>query len=99
MSAFNRLHWNGRAPASALASTNVSFGKGIKPRNLRLCEPGATHISLAGNWAGMTQQLHDLGAVMASTLNDAAILNQRGRFPRFDPSAGAHLTPECRPPF
>ena len=84
MSAPNRLHWIGKPHATAPQSANVSFGKGIEPHNLRLCDHGAAHVSLAGDWAGMTQGLHALGNVIASTLNDAAILTQRGRFPQFD---------------
>jgi putative heme degradation protein len=75
----NRLAWVGeRTPDDA---GSVGFGKGIEPRNLRLCPPGAAHVSLAGDWVGMARGLHDLGDVLATTLNPAAILTQAGRFP------------------
>ena len=82
MTLHNRLNWIGGATRKS--ADGSSFGKGIEPRNLRLCEHGAAHVSLAGDWSGMAQGLHELGDVVASTLNDAAILTQRGRFPRFD---------------
>jgi putative heme degradation protein len=78
----NRLAWiDGRTLDGATAA---GFGKGIAPRNLRLCQHGAAHVSLAGNWAGLARGLHDLGDVFATTLNQAAILTQAGRFPQFD---------------
>lgn len=91
MSTLNRLHWIGTPLVTIPATTNASFGKGIEPRNLRLCEHGATHISLAGDWAAMAQELQHLGNVMASTLNDAAILTQRGRFPSFELCPGGRF--------
>ena len=84
MSASNRLHWIGKSPNAVTAPPNASFGKGIEPRNLRLCDHGAAHVSLSGDWAVMAQAFHGLGNVVASTLNDAAILTQRGRFPQFE---------------
>lgn len=91
MSAPNRLHWIGNPPVTIPATANASFGKGIAPRNLRLCEHGATHISLAGEWPALAQELQHLGNVMASTLNDAAILTQRGRFPSFELCPGGRF--------
>lgn len=87
----NRLHWISKSPGAFTASPNVSFGKGIEPRNLRLCDHGAAHVSLADDWAAMAQGLHGLGNVVASTLNDAAILTQRGRFPSFEVCPGGRF--------
>jgi putative heme degradation protein len=84
MNASNRLQWIAKSPSTMTAPPKVSFGKGIEPRNLRLCDHGAAHVSLAGDWAALAQGLHGLGQVVASTLNDAAILTQRGRFPEFE---------------
>lgn len=79
----NRLKWMGSAELDA-TQVGSGFGKGIEPRNLRLCAHGATHVSLAGDWVELAQGLHELGDVVATTLNDAAMLTQSGRFPRFD---------------
>ena len=91
MNAPNRLHWKGSRSTGAPSTATTAFGKGIEPHNLRLCDHGAAHVSLAGDWAGMAQGLHALGNVVASTLNDAAILTQRGRFPQFDICPGGRF--------
>jgi len=92
MTLHNRLKWMGRDRGGTGSTTSGhSFGKGIEPCNLRLCEHGATHVSMAGDWAGIAQGLHGLGDVVATTLNDAAILSQRGRFPRFDLCPGGRF--------
>jgi putative heme degradation protein len=74
----NRLAW---VDSRAAAGAPSGFGKGIDPCHLRLSEQDAVHVSLAGDWAGIARSFHALGDVFASTLNEAAILTQAGRFP------------------
>lgn len=66
------------------AAITSGFGKGIEAGNLRLCQHGAVHVSLADDWAGIAQRLQSLGDVFATTQNAVAVLKQMGRFPAFD---------------
>jgi putative heme degradation protein len=74
----NRFAW---VDSRAAAGAPSGFGKGIDPCHLRLSEQGAVHVSLSGDWAGIAQCFQAWGEVFASTLNEAAILTQAGRFP------------------